>query len=162
MYPNGRRALADVDLIVPDGDFVFLVGPSGAGKSTLIKLLIRDELPTSGTVFVAGRDVRRMPRREVPRLRRTIGIVFQDFKLLPRKSVRDNVAFALEVTGTPGPPDRARGRARPRPGGADRAGGPAPATSCRAASSSARPSRGRWSTSRVSSSPTSRRGTWTR
>ena len=102
VYPNGRRALADVDLIVPDGDFVFLVGPSGAGKSTLIKLLIRDELPTSGTVFVAGRDVRRMPRREVPRLRRRIGIVFQDYKLLPHKSVRDNVAFALEVTGTPG------------------------------------------------------------
>jgi cell division transport system ATP-binding protein len=102
VYPNGRRALADVDLIVPDGDFVFIVGPSGAGKSTLIKLLIRDELATSGTVFVAGRDVRRLSRRAVPRLRRSIGIVFQDYKLLPNKSVRDNVAFALEVTGTPG------------------------------------------------------------
>jgi cell division transport system ATP-binding protein len=101
-YPNGRKALVDVDLVVPDGDFVFLVGPSGAGKSTLIKLLIRDELPTSGTVFVAGRDVARLKRREIPRLRRQIGIVFQDFKLLPGKTVRENVAFALEVTGAPG------------------------------------------------------------
>jgi cell division transport system ATP-binding protein len=101
IYPTGKRALIDVDLVVPEGDFVFLVGPSGAGKSTLIKLLIRDELPTSGTVILAGRDVARLPRRQVPRLRRQIGIVFQDFKLLPRKSVRENVAFALEVTGTP-------------------------------------------------------------
>ncbi|MBA3777717.1 MAG: cell division ATP-binding protein FtsE [Chloroflexi bacterium] len=101
VYPNGKRALADVDLIVPEGDFVFLVGPSGAGKSTLIKLLIRDELPTTGSVFVAGQDVSHLRRRHVPRLRRQIGIVFQDFKLLPRKTVRENVAFALEVTGTP-------------------------------------------------------------
>ena len=102
VYPNGRRALADVDLAVPDGDFVFLVGPSGAGKTTLIKLLIRDEVATSGTVFVAGRDVSRLPRRDVPKLRRRIGIVFHDYRLLPTKSVRENVAFALEVTGTPG------------------------------------------------------------
>src|SRR5918999_91035 len=102
IYPNGKRALADVDLVVPEGDFAFLVGPSGAGKSTLIKLLIRDELPTSGLVYVAGRDVARLRRRHVPRLRRRIGIVFQDFKLLPSKSVWENVAFALEVTGTPG------------------------------------------------------------
>jgi cell division transport system ATP-binding protein len=101
-YPNGRQALIDVDLVIPDGDFVFLVGPSGAGKSTLTKLLIRDELPTTGTVFVAGKDVTRLRRRDVPRLRRQIGTVFQDFKLLPTKTVRENVAFALEVTGTPG------------------------------------------------------------
>jgi cell division transport system ATP-binding protein len=101
-YPNGRQALVDVDLVIPDGDFVFLVGPSGAGKSTLTRLLIRDELPTTGTVFVAGKDVTRLKRREVPRLRRQIGTVFQDFKLLPTKTVRENVAFALEVTGTPG------------------------------------------------------------
>jgi cell division transport system ATP-binding protein len=101
VYPNGKRALADVDLVVPEGDFVFLVGPSGAGKSTLIKLLIRDELPTSGLVYVAGQDVARLRRRNVPKLRRRIGIVFQDFKLLPSKSVSENVAFALEVTGTP-------------------------------------------------------------
>jgi cell division transport system ATP-binding protein len=101
-YPNGKRALIDVDLVVPDGDFIFLVGPSGAGKSTLIKLLIRDELPSTGSVVVAGRDVVGLKRRDVPRLRRQIGTVFQDFKLLPTKSVRENVAFALEVTGTPG------------------------------------------------------------
>ena len=100
VYGTGKRALADVDLVVPEGDFVFLVGPSGAGKSTLIKLLIRDELPTSGVVMLAGRDVARLRRRQVPKLRRQIGIVFQDFKLLPSKTVRENVAFALEVTGT--------------------------------------------------------------
>jgi cell division transport system ATP-binding protein len=100
-YPNGKLALRDVDLVVPEGDFVFLVGPSGAGKSTLMKLLIRDELATRGSVVVDGHDLARLPRRMVPRVRRKIGIVFQDFKLLPRKSVRENVAFALEVTGTP-------------------------------------------------------------
>jgi cell division transport system ATP-binding protein len=100
-YPNGRIALNEVDLIVPEGDFVFLVGPSGAGKSTLIKLLIRDEVATSGEVIVDGLNLARIPRRQVPKVRRRIGIVFQDFKLLPTKNVFDNVAFALEVTGTP-------------------------------------------------------------
>jgi cell division transport system ATP-binding protein len=100
-YPNGRDALKDVDLVVPEGDFVFLVGASGAGKSTLMKLLIRDELATQGTVELDGQDLARLPRRKVPHVRRKIGIVFQDFKLLPTKSVRENVAFALEVTGTP-------------------------------------------------------------
>jgi cell division transport system ATP-binding protein len=99
-YPNGRDALKDVDLIVPEGDFVFLVGASGAGKSTLMKLLIRDELATLGTVLLDGDDLSRLPRRKVPMVRRKIGIVFQDFKLLPRKTVRENIAFALEVTGT--------------------------------------------------------------
>ena len=102
IYPNGKQALIDVDLIIPEGDFVFLVGPSGAGKSTLIKLLVRDEEASEGRVEVAGHDLGRMKKREVPRLRRRIGIVFQDFRLLPRKTVRENVAFALEVTGTPG------------------------------------------------------------
>jgi len=106
-YPNGKVALRDVDLRIPEGDFVFLVGPSGAGKSTLIKLLIRDEIATRGAVLLDGRDLARLPRRHVPRVRRKIGIVFQDFKLLPTKSVWENVAFALEVTGTPG------GRIRP-------------------------------------------------
>ena len=100
-YPNGRDALKDVDLVVPEGDFVFLVGASGAGKSTLMKLLIRDELATQGTVWLDGDDLARLPRRRVPHVRRKIGIVFQDFKLLPTKSVWENVAFALEVTGTP-------------------------------------------------------------
>ncbi len=101
-YPNGKVALRDVDLVIPEGDFVFLVGPSGAGKSTLIKLLIRDELATRGAVVLDGEDLARLPRRLVSRARRKIGIIFQDFKLLPRKTVWENVAFALEVTGTPG------------------------------------------------------------
>ena len=100
-YPNGKTALEDVDLVIPEGDFVFIVGPSGAGKSTLIKLLIRDELATHGAVILDGQDVARLPRRQVSMIRRKIGIVFQDFKLLPTKTVWENVAFALEVTGTP-------------------------------------------------------------
>jgi cell division transport system ATP-binding protein len=106
-FPNGKLALREVDLVIPEGDFVFLVGPSGAGKSTLIKLLIRDELPTRGQVVLDGQDLAHLPRRQVPRIRRKIGIIFQDFKLLPTKTVWENVAFALEVTGTP------RGRIRP-------------------------------------------------
>ena len=98
-YPNGKTALRGVDLTIPDGDFVFLVGPSGAGKSTVIKLLIRDEIPTKGSVLLDGRDLAKIKRREVPKIRRKIGVVFQDFKLLPNKTVRDNVGFALEVTG---------------------------------------------------------------
>ena len=101
-YPNGKVALADVTVSIPSGDFVFLVGPSGAGKSTFIRLLIREELPTSGHVIVAGRDLLRMRRGHVPGLRRRIGIVFQDFRLLPSKTVWENVAFALDVTGAPG------------------------------------------------------------
>ncbi|MFN8519190.1 MAG: cell division ATP-binding protein FtsE [Chloroflexota bacterium] len=101
VYPNGKHAIEDIDLEVPEGDFVFLVGPSGAGKSTLIKLLVRDEVPTSGSIVVAGVPLATIRRGDVPRLRRRIGIVFQDFRLLPRKTVRENVAFALEVTGTP-------------------------------------------------------------
>jgi len=98
-YPNGRSALREVDLVVPEGDFVFLVGQSGAGKSTLIKLLIRDELATEGQVILDSDDLARLPRRKVPHVRRKVGIIFQDFKLLPTKTVRENIAFALEVTG---------------------------------------------------------------
>jgi len=100
-YPNGKVALADVSVEIPSGDFVFLVGPSGAGKSTFIRLLIREQLPTMGHVRVAGHDLERMRRGQVPALRRRIGIVFQDFRLLPNKTVAENVAFALEVTGAP-------------------------------------------------------------
>jgi cell division transport system ATP-binding protein len=100
-YPNGKLALQDVDLVIPEGDFVFLVGSSGAGKTTLIKLLIRDEVATRGQVVLDGQDMARLPRRQIPKMRRKIGIIFQDFKLLPNKTVFENVAFALEVTGTP-------------------------------------------------------------
>jgi putative ABC transport system ATP-binding protein len=101
-YPNGTFALRDVDLRVDAGDFIFLVGASGAGKSTLIRLLIREELATTGRVVVDGEDVGRMARSRVHRLRRKVGVVFQDFKLLPRKTVAENVAFALIVTGHEG------------------------------------------------------------
>ena len=100
-YPNGNVALRDVDLVIPEGDFVFIVGPSGAGKSTLMRLIIRDEVATRGQVILDGTDLARLARRGVPKMRRKIGTIFQDFKLLPRKSVWENVAFALEVTGTP-------------------------------------------------------------
>jgi cell division transport system ATP-binding protein len=100
-YPNGTRALQDVSLAIPEGDFVFLVGASGAGKSTIIRLLIRAEAPTAGRIEVDGSDVARLRGAQVPYLRRKIGVVFQDFKLLPAKTVYENVAFALQVTGHP-------------------------------------------------------------
>ncbi|HEX6488427.1 MAG TPA: cell division ATP-binding protein FtsE [Candidatus Dormibacteraeota bacterium] len=98
-YANGTEALKDVELAVPEGDFMFLVGPSGAGKSTLIRLLIREEKPTKGKIFVAGQELGRMRRRRLPKYRRKVGLVFQDFKLLPRLTVHENVAFALRVHG---------------------------------------------------------------
>jgi cell division transport system ATP-binding protein len=98
-YPNGTYALRDVDLHVESGDFAFVVGSSGAGKSTLNRLLIREELPTTGRVVVDGIDVGRMRQGQVPHLRRKVSIVFQDFKLLQTKTVYENVAFALVVTG---------------------------------------------------------------
>ena len=101
-YPNGTFALRDVDLHIEAGAFVFLVGSSGAGKSTVIRLLIREDLPSTGRVMVDGEDVASMARSRVPKLRRKVGVVFQDFKLLPTKTVAENVAFALVVTGHEG------------------------------------------------------------
>src|SRR5205823_14021814 len=97
-YPNGTVALHDVSLVIPKQDFVFLVGPSGAGKSTLVRLLIREEKVTAGKIHVEGQDLSRLKRRHLPFLRRKIGMVFQDFKLLPNLTVFQNVAFALRVT----------------------------------------------------------------
>ena len=97
-YPSGTVALRDVDLAIYQGDFCFLVGASGAGKSTLVRLLIREEVASTGRIFIEGQEVTRMPRRRLPKLRRKFGIVFQDFKLLPRLTVGQNVAFALQVT----------------------------------------------------------------
>ncbi len=99
IYPNGVKALNDVTLHIRKGEFVFLVGPSGAGKSTLTKLLCREELPSRGQVIINGRNLARMKNREIPYLRRKIGMVFQDFRLIPNKTVFENVAFALEITG---------------------------------------------------------------
>src|SRR5881398_2226328 len=98
-YPNGTDALRDINLSVPEGDFVFLVGPSGAGKSTLVRLLIREEKPTKGKIFVEGVELGRMKRRKLPHYRRKVGLVFQDFKLLPNLTVYENIAFALRVLG---------------------------------------------------------------
>jgi len=97
VYPGGLIALKDINLKICKGEFVFIVGPSGAGKSTLIKLIFREELPTKGQIFFAGKNITRIRHREIPYLRRRIGIVFQDFRLLHEKTVYENVAFAMEV-----------------------------------------------------------------
>ena len=99
VYSNRVKALDDISLKIDKGEFIFLMGASGAGKSTLVKLLFREELPTRGQIFLASRSVVRMKRAEVPKLRRNVGIVFQDFKLLENKTVSENVAFAMEVVG---------------------------------------------------------------
>jgi cell division transport system ATP-binding protein len=98
IYAVGTRpALDTVSVEIDKGEFVFLIGPSGSGKSTVLRLLLREERPTTGVVHVDGRNLSRLPARKVPELRRKIGCVFQDFRLLPKKTVYDNVAFALEV-----------------------------------------------------------------
>ncbi|MFM7223878.1 MAG: cell division ATP-binding protein FtsE [Actinomycetota bacterium] len=101
VYKGEHTALRNLSIEIPKGEFVFLIGPSGSGKSTFLKLLLRDEVATSGKVLVAGRDIGRLGAWKVPSLRRNIGCVFQDFKLLPTKTVYENVAFALEVIGRP-------------------------------------------------------------
>ena len=99
IYPGGHVALDNASLRVDRGEFVFLVGPTGCGKSTLIKLLIRELEPTEGQVKIAGRDINTLPEKQIPLLRRRIGTVFQDFKLLPDRNVYENVAYALQVIG---------------------------------------------------------------
>ncbi len=98
-YAVGNKALRGVSLTIDDGEFVFLVGPSGSGKSTIIKLITGELKPTSGTVHVNGYSLERIRKREIPFLRRTVGVVFQDFRLIDTKTVYDNVAFAMRVVG---------------------------------------------------------------
>src|SRR5687768_7478948 len=100
-YKGGVRALNGLSLDIDKGEFVFVVGPSGSGKSTFLKLLTKEEDPTGGEVYVAGKNLKSLPRWRVPYLRRNVGCVFQDFKLLPNKTVFENVAFGLEVIGRP-------------------------------------------------------------
>ncbi|MCF8563839.1 cell division ATP-binding protein FtsE [Alicyclobacillus tolerans] len=99
-YPNGTPALNGITIKIDKGEFVYVVGPSGAGKSTFIKLIYREEKPNKGHIFVNGFNIERLKERKVPYLRRSMGVVFQDFKLLPRLTVGENVAYALEVIGT--------------------------------------------------------------
>lgn len=98
-YPNGTQALRGISVHIQKGDFVYVVGPSGAGKSTFIKLMYREVRPTSGHIFVNGFNIERLKDRKIPLLRRSIGVIFQDFKLLPKMTAAENVAFALEVLG---------------------------------------------------------------
>ena len=98
-YTVGTHALRGIDLQIEDGEFVFLVGPSGSGKSTIIKLITGELKPTSGTVHVNGYSLERIRKREIPYLRRTVGVVFQDFRLIETKTVYENVAFAMRVIG---------------------------------------------------------------
>src|SRR4026208_81201 len=100
-YKGEVVALRNVSLEIAKGEFVFLVGPSGSGKSTFLKLLLRDEVATDGRVLVAGRDIGRLGAWKIRALRRNIGCVFQDYKLLTNKTIYENVAFALEVIGRP-------------------------------------------------------------
>ena len=98
-YKNGVKALSNVSLSIKKGEFVFLVGSSGAGKSTLIKLILKEEEPTGGRIYLNDKDITRVKSRMIPHIRRNIGVVFQDFRLLPNKTVYENVAFAMEILG---------------------------------------------------------------
>lgn len=98
VYPNGTNALNGIDLFIDKGEFVYIIGRSGAGKSTLIKMMLREEVPTSGNVVVNGFDLVKMKSRKVPYLRRTLGVVFQDFRLIQTMTAFENIAFAMRVT----------------------------------------------------------------
>jgi cell division transport system ATP-binding protein len=100
-YDRESQALSDVTLQIERGEFCFLTGPSGAGKTTFLKLVFREELPSQGQILVGGRNITAIPARQIPELRRSIGVVFQDFKLLKRKTILENVAFVLRILGVP-------------------------------------------------------------
>ena len=97
-YPGGTHALDDVDIMIDKGEFVFILGHSGAGKSTLLKLMLREELPSKGSIMIADYNLVKMRKRQIPYLRRELGVVFQDFRLIPTMTAYENVAFAMRVT----------------------------------------------------------------
>lgn len=99
VYPNGTKALSNLSFTIEKGEFVYLTGKSGAGKSSIMKLLMREENLTSGKIYVDGIEISGLSRKEIPYLRRSLGMVYQDFKLLPKTTVFDNVAFAMQVIG---------------------------------------------------------------
>ncbi len=99
-YDNGTHALKDINLTIDKGEFVFVVGSSGAGKSTFLKLMMREEVPSTGSIIVEDVDLTKIKKRDIPKFRRRLGIVFQDFRLIPNMTVFDNVAFAMRVIGT--------------------------------------------------------------
>lgn len=99
-YTNGVKALSNINIFIDKSEFVFIVGPSGAGKSTIIKLLLKEEKPTEGKIILNDMDITNVKNRKIPFIRRNIGVVFQDFRLLPNKTVYENVAFAMEITGS--------------------------------------------------------------
>ena len=101
VYPGGSTALQNVNVHIEPGEFVFVVGPSGAGKSTFIKMLFREVLPTTGSIFVNGVDILSLTPKEIPFMRRQLGIIFQDYRLLPDRTVYENVAFAMQVIEAP-------------------------------------------------------------
>ncbi|MEM7480636.1 MAG: cell division ATP-binding protein FtsE [Acidobacteriota bacterium] len=100
-YPGGQKALDDVSFDLPAGELAFLTGPSGAGKTTLLKLIFREEIPSAGQILVNGRNVASIPRRKIPYLRRSVGVVFQDFRLIPRKTVFENITYLPRILGLP-------------------------------------------------------------
>ncbi len=108
IYPNGTVALDSINLKVNDGEFVFMVGASGAGKSTILKLLMREEMPTDGSIIVDGMDITRLKQGKIPEYRRKLGIVFQDFRLFKKMTVYENIAFAMRATGWTGKEIKAR------------------------------------------------------
>src|SRR3989338_5087869 len=101
IYSPTSIALEDISFTIKPDEFISLVGPSGAGKSTLLKLLLAEERPTTGKVFFESHDVHNLTRKELPKVRRRMGVVFQDYRLLPHKTAHENVAFALEAAGSP-------------------------------------------------------------